>query len=463
MSTAMVPDSILDRSRMSLIRSSRSEPELWIVWAKPTCLVGEVPLGVLAQDLGQDQQAVERGSELVRHVGQELGLVLGDEGELLGLLLQRHLGLLHLLVLLLHLGLLAGQQMGLLLQLGVGALQLVLLLLEQLLGLLQRAGLLLQPLVGLGQRVLLALQALGQRLRLPQQLLGPHVGRDRVEHDADALGQLLEEGEPDLVELVEGGELQHRPGLALEQHRQHRDAPGWRLAQARRDLDVALGQVVDPEHPAAAGALPHQPLAELELALDLHPVLVGVAGEELEGRLLARGVHDVEHPVVRGDQRGEVREDQLRHRRQVALALQHPAELGQVGLEPVLLHVLARGVAEVPDHLVDVVLELGHLAERLHRDRPGEVALGHRGRHVGDGADLGGQVGGELVHVGGEVAPDARGARHAGLAAQLALDAHLARHVGDLVGEGGQRVGHAVDGVGQGGDLALHLHAGAAA
>jgi hypothetical protein len=43
MSTAIVPDSIFDRSRMSLIRSSRSEPELWIVWAKPTCLVVRFP------------------------------------------------------------------------------------------------------------------------------------------------------------------------------------------------------------------------------------------------------------------------------------------------------------------------------------------------------------------------------------------------------------------------------------
>ena len=133
---------------------------------EPDLLGGQVPLRVLGQDLGEDEQAVERRPELVRHVGQELRLVLGDEGQLLGLLLQRHLGLLHLLVLLLHLRLLAGEQLGLLLQLGVGPLQLVLLLLEQLLGLLQRAGLLLQPLVGLGQRLLLRLEALGQRLRL---------------------------------------------------------------------------------------------------------------------------------------------------------------------------------------------------------------------------------------------------------------------------------------------------------
>ncbi len=131
---------------------------------EPDLLGGEVAVGVLAQDLRQDQQAVERRPQLVRHVGQELGLVLGDQRQLLGLLLQRHLGLLDLVVLLLHLRLLVGEQLRLLLQLLVGLLQLVLLLLEQLFGLLQRAGLLLQPLVGLGQRLLLGLQALGERL-----------------------------------------------------------------------------------------------------------------------------------------------------------------------------------------------------------------------------------------------------------------------------------------------------------
>ena len=110
---------------------------------------------------------------------------------------------------------------------------------------------------------------------------------------------------------------------------------------------------------------------------------------------------------------------------------------------------------QVADHLVDVVLQRGDLARGLDGDRAGEVALGHRGRHLGDGAHLGGQVGGELVDVVGEVAPQAGGAGHAGLAAELALDAHLARHVGHLVGEGRERVDHVVDGVGERRDLAL--------
>ena len=58
-----------------------------------------LPSGFLRQLIGQDQQAVERRAQLVRHVGQELGLVLRRERELLGLLFQRLAGLLDLLVL----------------------------------------------------------------------------------------------------------------------------------------------------------------------------------------------------------------------------------------------------------------------------------------------------------------------------------------------------------------------------
>ena len=47
-STTTVPDSILDRSRMSLISVSRSLPEEWIVLANSTCLGVRLPSGFLA-------------------------------------------------------------------------------------------------------------------------------------------------------------------------------------------------------------------------------------------------------------------------------------------------------------------------------------------------------------------------------------------------------------------------------
>ena len=51
-------------------------------------LGGQVPVAVVRQHLREDEQAVERRPQLVGHVREELALVLGDELELLGLLLE---------------------------------------------------------------------------------------------------------------------------------------------------------------------------------------------------------------------------------------------------------------------------------------------------------------------------------------------------------------------------------------
>ena len=51
-STVTVPDSIFDRSRMSLIRFSRSVPAPWIVLANSTCRGGEIAVRVLRRAAG---------------------------------------------------------------------------------------------------------------------------------------------------------------------------------------------------------------------------------------------------------------------------------------------------------------------------------------------------------------------------------------------------------------------------
>ena len=56
-STTTVPDSIFDRSRMSLISVRRSLPDAWIVFANSTCFGRRLPLVVAPQLVGQDQQA----------------------------------------------------------------------------------------------------------------------------------------------------------------------------------------------------------------------------------------------------------------------------------------------------------------------------------------------------------------------------------------------------------------------
>ena len=165
--------------------------------------------------------------------------------------------------------------------------------------------------------------------------------------------------------------------------------------------------------------------------------------------------HLIDGALLRVDERRELRQQQLADGDEIALALQHAREPGQVGLQPVLLLVAVGRAAQVVDHRVDVVLELGDLAARLDLNRAGQVALGDGGGHFGDGAHLVGEVGGEQVDVAGEVLPGAGRAGHVRLAAEPPFDADFARDVGHLLGERRQRVGHVVDRLGERGDLAL--------
>ena len=109
-----VSDSTLARSRMSLSSFSRSLPEERMTLAYSTWRVGQVAVGVVLELLGEDQQAVERRAQLVRHVGDELRLVLRRDRQLAGLLLDEALRLLDLLVLALGLDVLLGEQRRLL-------------------------------------------------------------------------------------------------------------------------------------------------------------------------------------------------------------------------------------------------------------------------------------------------------------------------------------------------------------
>ncbi len=75
---------------------------------------GEVAVGVVLKLLGKDEQAVERRAQFVRHVGDELRLVLGGDRQLRRLLLHEPLRLLDLLILAFDLAVLFGQQRRLL-------------------------------------------------------------------------------------------------------------------------------------------------------------------------------------------------------------------------------------------------------------------------------------------------------------------------------------------------------------
>ncbi len=166
-------------------------------------------------------------------------------------------------------------------------------------------------------------------------------------------------------------------------------------------------------------------------------------------------VHNVEDALLRGDDRRQLGENHAPTVSRSLLALQHAGELREIRLEPVLLVVAQCRVFQVANHLVDVVLHERDFALGIDLNRSGQVALGHRGRDVGDCAQLRREVRRQLIHVVGQIAPCSRGAGHVRLAAEFSFHTHFARHRRDLIGEGRQRVRHAVDRVGEFRDFAF--------
>src|SRR5690349_7039771 len=127
-------------------------------------LRGQIALRIVCELLAKDQDGIKRRTQLVRHVGEEFGLVLGGQSKLGCFFLERAAGLLDFLVLALDFDVSLGELLGLLLELLVGLLQLL----------------------------LLRLQLGGKLLRLFQQTFSLHCRLDRIEHDADRRGELLE-------------------------------------------------------------------------------------------------------------------------------------------------------------------------------------------------------------------------------------------------------------------------------
>ena len=188
MSSTTVPDSIFDRSRMSLISVSRSLPDEWIVLAYSVCLAVRLPSGFF-------ESWSERISRLLSGVRSSCDMLARNSD----------------------------------LYFDVRASCLAFsssawracstswfLRSTSTFWWASRRAFSLQLLVRLLQFLLPALQLLGQRLRLLEQVFRPHVGFDRVEHDADALGQLIEECLVRRVEPLERGQLEHGLHLAFE-------------------------------------------------------------------------------------------------------------------------------------------------------------------------------------------------------------------------------------------------------
>ena len=87
-------------------------------------------------------------------------------------------------------------------------------------------------------------------------------------------------------------------------------------------------------------------------------------------------------------------------------------------------------------HRVDGVLQFQNFTFHIDRDLARQVAFRNRRRHLGDVANLSGQVPGHRVYGIRKVFPSSGDAGHVGLASQSAFAAHFARHTGHFRSEG---------------------------
>jgi hypothetical protein len=182
-----------------------------------------------------------------------------------------------------------------------------------------------------------------------------------------------------------------------------------------------------------------------------------VARDQIEAERPVNDIADVERTAMCVHQRYQLGHDELGDGRDVALALQHRSKAGQVRLVPVLFGALARRVAQVLNHFVDVARQLADFAARFDLDRARKVALRNGGRDFGDRANLVGELGCELVHVVGEIAPQTRRAGNGRLAAEASFEADFTRNRRHLIGKGRERIDHPVDRLGELRDFTARL------
>ena len=194
-------------------------------------LAVEVPLGIVGQHLGQDQRAVERRAQLVRHVGQELGLVgagplqfrLRARAEIVPLALQR---------------------LGLLFEIGVDLFQLGLLVLQPRLRVLQRVARLLELFILDPQLLLLRLQLLGLTLGLFQRIAQVRPVLGRPQGQADGLRQSAAELHVVREDRMKGPDLDGPVRHAVHRRRDDQQVPRRASSQPRADREEILRHVL---------------------------------------------------------------------------------------------------------------------------------------------------------------------------------------------------------------------------
>ena len=126
--------------------------------------------------------------------------------------------------------------------------------------------------------------------------------------------ELIEERLVRRAEPFERRQLHDRLHLAFEQHRQHDDVRAACAAQPGSDLHVIGRHIREQDRSLLQRALADQPFAQLEPVADVLAVPVGIARQQLSRLDLSAAfvgrIHDVEHAMLRGDDRRQFGQDQ---------------------------------------------------------------------------------------------------------------------------------------------------------
>ena len=102
----------------------------------------------------------------------------------------------------------------------------------------------------------------------------------------------------DLAKRQEARELDHRFDLALEQDRQHDDVARRCFAETRRDLDVIVGHVLEQNRLLLERRLPDESFPRREAIGNVLSRAIGVAGDQLEQRVVRVLIGDEERAVM---------------------------------------------------------------------------------------------------------------------------------------------------------------------
>ncbi|MNM65345.1 hypothetical protein D3C81_767810 [compost metagenome] len=308
---------------------------------------------VLGQFLGQDQQAVERRAQLVRHVGQEVSLVLAGTRQLLRLELGfalQHLQ--HILLLVEHFGLLPQLLVGGLQLLGLHA-QFFFRRRQALCVFFQLHGLALKLFVGRAQFFLLRLQGhlrplqlLGLGAGMVEQQLGFVGAADVVQPQRGRCQYAVDESFLAGAEMAEAAELQHAQQAVLQQQRHRDQRVGLRFAQGRMHAEEFIRHLLHADAGALQRGLADQAIAQsIPQAQVLAPL---EAVTTLQPQFLFLFVINEEHTDGRTDARRNLRNQRLCVIVRRLHGLQRRTYLADAELDPVGV---ARGQRVLAEHI----------------------------------------------------------------------------------------------------------------